>query len=414
MWIKGEEVWGKRGVSVGTMSELKHSLYHGALFTHGIVAIVPRAERHGPAILAYVESPEFRRNVRLLDQKVCVARAAFENIPFDTARWEKIAQEKYPSGLPEPESHDPTQWLFHGRPEVSTAPLQVAVARLLGYRWPPEIDQSIRLSARAGELVRRCDALRELADEDGIVCIPPVHSEQPATDRLQRLLARAFGSTWSPSTLSALLGQVGYSGKSLEDWLRDGFFEQHCQVFHQRPFIWHIWDGRRRDGFAALVSYHRLDRKLLERLSYAVLGDWITRQRQGVRAGEIGAEDRLAAAEALQKRLALILEGEPPHDIFVRWKPVEQQSIGWGPDLNDGVRMNIRPFVEAGVLRKDPHIKWGKDRGAEPEGLRPREQFPWFWKGSRFTGERLNDVHLSNAEKRAARERAARKRGAGR
>jgi len=54
----------------------------------------------------------------------------------------------------------------------------------------------------------------------------------------------------------------------------------------------------------------------------------------------------------VQDKLKLILEGEQPHDIFVRWKPLEQQPIGWHPDLNDGVRLNIRPFIEAGVLRK--------------------------------------------------------------
>ena len=32
--------------------------------------------------------------------------------------------------------------------------------------------------------------------------------------------------------------------------------------------------------------------------------------------------------------------------------------------LDDGVRMNIRPFMEAGILREQPKgIKWTKDRG---------------------------------------------------
>jgi hypothetical protein len=79
-----------------------------------------------------------------------------------------------------------------------------------------------------------------------------------------------------------------------------------------------------------------------------------------------------------------------PYDIFVRWKPLEQQPIGWHPDLNDGVRLNIRPFMEADVLRKRPNIKWGKDRGKNPSGS------PW-------GEERDNDRHLTLAEKRAAR-----------
>ncbi len=88
--------------------------------------------------------------------------------------------------------------------------------------------------------------------------------------------------------------------------------------------------------------------------------------------------------------------GEKPYDIFVRWKPLKDQPIGWNPDLNDGVRMNIRPFVTADVLRKTPNIKWGKDRGKDPETA------PWF---KVFKGERINDYHLSLEEKRKAQGR---------
>lgn len=218
--------------------------------------------------------------------------------------------------------------------------------------------------------------------------------------------------------LNKLLAQTD-PASNLDEWLRDHFFEQHCKLFHHRPFIWHIWDGRRRDGFHALVNYHKLaegngkGRQLLEKLAYAYLGDWITRQKEGVKRGEGGAEDRLAAALELQKRLIAILEGEPPFDIFVRWKPIEDQPIGWEPDINDGVRLNIRPFMAqdipggrkgAGILRWKPNIKWNKNRGKEP--FRPKEQYPWFWKDGDFTGDRVNDIHLTNEEKRQGREKA--------
>jgi len=120
-----------------------------------------------------------------------------------------------------------------------------------------------------------------------------------------------------------------------------------------------------------MVNYHKLDAKLLESLIYTYLGDWISRQKDDIRNGVDGAEERLAAAEGLKKRLELILEGEAPYDIFVRWKPLEEQPIGWNPDLNDGVRLNIRPFMSvpdvrkkgAGVLREKPNIKWNKECG---------------------------------------------------
>ncbi len=42
--------------------------------------------------------------------------------------------------------------------------------------------------------------------------------------------------------------------------------------------------------------------------------------------------------------------------------------------------------------------------------MRPREQFSWFWNTGKFTGERVNDLHLTLAEKRTAQEQAEAKR----
>ncbi len=58
--------------------------------------------------------------------------------------------------------------------------------------------------------------------------------------------------------------------------------------------------------------------------------------------------------------------------------------------------------MTAGVLRKNPNIKWTKDRGKEPE--RNPERFPWFWKDGVFIGDRVKDIHLTNAQKQEMRE----------
>ena len=179
-----------------------------------------------------------------------------------------------------------------------------------------------------------------------------------------------------------LLRQVGFEKEGLDLWLRDGFFVQHCKLFHQRPFIWHIWDGRR-GGFAALVNYHKLEGANLDKLIYSYLGEWIGTQRAAEEAGTPGANARLVAALELQKKLETIRDGEPPYDIYVRWKPMHEQPIGWNPDLNDGVRLNIRPFVTAGVLRSRVDVNWKKDRGRNPDG-----------------SERVNDLHYPSAQKR--------------
>jgi hypothetical protein len=407
------------------MGRLPVARFSGWKFDSNVSALPIGDLDHLPAIWCFCSAPEYNEAVRRIDQKLNVTNATLVKVPFDLDHWTQVAAERYPNGLPQPYTDDPTQWIFHGHPcgsviwdestkwtahgplRVEANVLQIAVARLLGYRWPAELDPDMELAAEQREWVNRCATLAPLADEDGIVCIPPVRGEPSADSRLRDLLASAYGSEWSSSIEARLLASADFAGKSLEAWLRDGFFAQHCTVFQHRPFIWQVWDGLR-DGFSVLLNYHQLDTKRLETLIYTYLGDWISRQKQDIAAGVEGAAEKLAAAEVLKTRLELILKGEQPYDIFVRWKPLAEQPIGWAPDLNDGVRLNIRPFLSvpdirkkgAGVLRDKPNIHWKKDRGTDVESA------PWYDLGLEYggkPGDRINEHHLSLAEKQAAR-----------
>jgi hypothetical protein len=383
------------------MQDLPATIYMGGRFPDKAPAIIPSNISDLPAVFAFCTSGEFASQMRKVNQKLSVNNGYVGKVPFDLAHWQQVASERYPNGLPKPYSDDPTQWLFHGHPQPATDPLQVAIARLAGYRWPAETDKAMELADEARTWIARCEQLAEHTDDDGIVCLPSIRGEAPAHDRLLELLIAAWETvqpgSWKPAVLDKLLADADCAGKGLDVWLRDKFFEQHAKRFHHRPFIWHVWDGQK-DGFAALVNYHQLDHKKLERLIHTYLGDWIRQQEAGVRAGADGAQNRLTYALDLKHRLELILEGEPPYDIFVRWKKLSEQPIGWNPDLNDGVRLNIRPFMTAEVLRhnKKPklNITWDKDRGKDVEST------PWF---KVFNGDRINDHHLTLAEKTAAK-----------
>jgi hypothetical protein len=411
---RGNKAWGKLGVIVSQMNELKCSLYTGELYDQSCAVVVPHAESMTPAVWAFCSSPDFYTSVRRIDQALKVTNATLVKVPFDLAHWQKVAAEKYPLGLPKPFSNDPTQWLFNGHPAGADEPLHVAVARLLGYQWPRQTGSSFPDCSALG-----ADGLEKLADDDGIVCLAPLNREQPAAQRLRALLTAALGK-FDERDLIRNSGPKSSTKTSLEEWLRDDFFAQHCALFHSRPFIWHIWDGLK-DGFHALVHYHRLDHAKLKTLSYTYLGDWIRDQKAAAEADTPGAAERLGAAKKLQAKLVAILEGEAPLDIFVRWKPLHQQAIGWHPDLNDGVRLNIRPFLlagdvgakGAGILRAKPGIDANPkpDRGSEP--TRDKAQYPWFWcaedpgtdpvGGRDFVGCRSNTTHLTLACKQAGR-----------
>ena len=371
--VQGLAALHKQGVAVSQMNRLPATLYRGDYFDNNTAVIVPNDLSHLEAIWAYCSSEEFYSNVRNIDGAVKVTNATLLKVPFDLERWKSIVEELWSGGLPEPYSDDPTQWLFQGNPSDSTDPLHVAVARLLGYQWPQQ----------------NSDELSDLGISDVILPLASVAGQDPASEKLRRVLSTGYRGRWSIGRQTELLRQVGFETKSLSAWLRDGFFQQHCKLFHQRPFIWHIWDGRK-DGFSALVNYHKLDAANLDRLIYTYLGEWIRTQRVAEDSGTPGANARLVASLDLQKKLKAIRYGEPPYDIYVRWKPLHKQPIGWNPDLNDGVRLNIRPFVTAGVLRSRVNVNWKKDRGRNSDG-----------------SERFNDVHLTLAQKRAAREAKA-------
>jgi hypothetical protein len=385
MHESGNRAWGRTGVAINRVHNLRAALYRGEAFHNNVAVLVPKDKRLLPALWAYCSSDEFFRDVRRIDQKLSLTNQTLLKVRFDESRWTAAS-----AGLPERVVPLVNDWYFDGDLRSSATPLHTAVAKLLGYNWPSEsVDHN----------------LASFVDSDGLVCLPAVRGEMPATERLNALLAASYGKVWSPVKRDELLARAGFEGRALDQWLQDGFFEQHCRLFHQRPFVWHITD-KAKSGFSALVNYHKLDRKTLETLTFTYLGDWISRQEEARKRDERGADVKLAAAKGLQHKLRLILEGEPPYDIFVRWKPLHEQPIGWEPDLNDGVRVNIWPFVQAGVLRARVNVNWKKDRGKNPPGgpwgedrYNRYEDIP---RADRPADLR-NVEHLTNDLKRAAR-----------
>ena len=182
------------------------------------------------------------------------------------------------------------------------------------------------------------------------------------------------------------------------------------------------------------MNYHRLacpdgeGRRTLEKLIYSYLGDWIDAQRREQRAGVDGSDARLASVPPIisKPNWRRFLLASRRTTCRGRWKPLHEQPIGWEPDINDGVRRNLRPFMFARplgaraagacVLRSTPkNMKWDKDRGKEPR--KEKNDFPWYWGWdgqtidfagcAKFDPTRWTGLHYTNAIKKAARQRAS-------
>ncbi|EXJ09183.1 Eco57I restriction-modification methylase domain-containing protein [Nitrincola nitratireducens] len=232
--LQGYAAWGKSGVLINLMRSLHAAIYFGNKHDKITAALVLKDKESKDfsrvqlesMIWAYCSSPDFNIEVRKLNPALQPGTGTLVKVPFDIGYWAKVAEDKYPNGLPKPYTDDPTQWIFHGHPcgsviwdeaekwttdgplRTDETVLHIAVARLLGYRWPAELDATMEQADEQREWVQRCEALLPLADEDGIVCIPAVRGEALAADRLINLLAAAYGDAWTPATLNQLLSSV--------------------------------------------------------------------------------------------------------------------------------------------------------------------------------------------------------------
>lgn len=388
---QGVHAIARRGIAIQRMRRIFAYHYEGGRFHQNIAVIIPKDDKDFEAIEAYCHSPDFEVAVRQLDQKLNVTNRTLTEVPFDAAHWTKHAQTAPISKAINP--HPFRQRNFRG-PGPSRFALHVHLARYLGMRWPKDAPSLIDASSESPPWYL---LLHDAPD-----------AEPPCT-------STAWMDALTHDAKSTDELRAAIEGQSPEDWqrwLRDAFFKEHCGLFLQRPFLWHIWDGEP-DGFGVIARYHRLDADGLAELIDGPLASW----RDALQKGDMCTEDNARirkheAAERLHARLSNILAGRPPYDLYIRWKSPQSQPQGWQPDLNDGVRLNLRPFMTgpsfsrkgAGVLRVPPKVYFRNDRGRDPgdgpwaehnraDGLQP--------------GTRVNSRHRSTSGEYPSTERDA-------
>jgi len=230
----------------------------------------------------------------------------------------------------------------------------VSVLRLLGYRWP----EQEKYEAEHGPILDP-----ELVKEDGILPLVDCGDGDTLEARLRTRLERQFGEEGAEKSLAEFRR---YAGRELGEWLRRDFFKRHVQQFKQRPIAWHFTSA---EGiFQAMLLYHRLSRATLQALRTQYAGRLIER----LRAEQERARSRKDAAEVSRLQVKIddvdhfsrelqAIEGgdELRHQVRCRWKNEEAEGRPgpYAPDIDDGVKVNIRPFQESGLLAMKQVIK---------------------------------------------------------
>lgn len=254
--------------------------------------------------------------------------------------------------------------------------LSVLILRLLGYRWPKQLE--------AGEPVPTW------ASSDGIIPLVAGTGEATLVEQVRTLLRVEDGELGIQQT-EALLMEL--TGLSLEEWLRRRFFSRHMSQFKYRPIAWHLastpsHNGIKKRGglqrgpaFECLLYYHACSGDALARIRTQYVELLLRAERQKMEDAylfkdettSVLANERIQELEAFVEKLRLIEEQGfacPELQKFMTLEPLDRwcgdgyfapanrdeilrNEQAWHVDINDGVRVNIAPLQLAGALASD-------------------------------------------------------------
>jgi hypothetical protein len=254
--------------------------------------------------------------------------------------------------------------------------LSVLILRLLGHRWPKQIEVSEPAPA--------------WASNDGIIPFVAGTGEAALVEQIRARLRAEDGELGVQQT-EALLTEL--TGLSLEEWLWRKFFSRHVSQFKYRPIAWHlastpINNGKKKRGwsqrnpaFECLLYYHACSGDVLARIRTQYVEPLLRAEHQKMdeaylfqdETTSMLANERIQELEAFVEKLRLLEEQGfacAELDKFIAVEPLDRWSgdgyfvpasrdellrneQAWHVDINDGVRVNIAPLQLVGVLASD-------------------------------------------------------------
>lgn len=215
------------------------------------------------------------------------------------------------------------------------------------------------------------------SDRDGIV---PLHE---LVQGVREHLANDFGEDQADAKEKEMEEILG---RSLEGWIVADYFDFHVNLYKRRPIFWHLTSSNLAGGrgfggaFDCFLCYHKLDRDTipkikmnylqveLERAKWRV--DRMRRELQEARDSNDKQRERRLSKEFEQAQSIFeelesfgkaLEEVHNPRrdktrlDKDARWVDkaiTEVRDNGYNPIIDYGVRVNIEPFKEAGLLHR--------------------------------------------------------------
>ena len=243
--------------------------------------------------------------------------------------------------------------------------LSALVLRLLGHRWPKQLEVD--------------EPVPTWADEHGIIPLVAGTGRATLAERVRERLQSEDGALETQQT-EALLHEL--TNQTLEQWLRRSFFSNHIKQFKSRPIAWHLastpikgesGSGKKKRGeqterttrgpaFECLLYYHACSRSTLTRIRTQYVEPLLRVERERVEqgsgthaTGEIQQEALLADVESgliVQAKLRI----RELEDFVTRLQHIEESGF-------DTPELRI-------ILAEEPLDRWSGDGEQAPKILR--------------------------------------------
>ncbi len=193
------------------------------------------------------------------------------------------------------------------------------------------------------------EALAEFVDADGVATLEANHPDDLAS-KVERALELIIGEDETPRLLEA--AGVASNTDGLRRYLAKDFFNWHVRLYRKRPIYWLLQSPGR--SYGLYVFHERITEDTLFLLQgNRYLGGKINAARD--RISELSERVSTAPQGSEKKRLARDLESLETHltdvEAFARnlsevtsRKDSEGETVGWRPELDDSVLLNLAPL----------------------------------------------------------------------
>ncbi len=247
------------------------------------------------------------------------------------------------------------------------------------------------------------EKLRSLADNDGVATLDEGHQDDLAR-KVYSALEIALGEEGANEVITTAIGdENGDPERALRRHFERDFFKEHLKKYRKRPVYWLFQSPKK--SYSVYVFHEKVTRDTLPLIlgNRYVTGkiNQLKHRIDEVRGGlssSAGRERKMAEKdlEGLETALSDLLDFEKALRQVLEAKDERGRTVGWAPEIDDGVILNLAALRDLMPSWKEPGKFW--------KGLEAGE-FDWSYAAMRYWPDRVLEKCRTNKSYAIAHDR---------